>query len=143
MESGDKQLLWLRLLGTLHNVYGVFVLVLLPTYVALWSAQGEGAYEAALQRRGYPAGLGPATFFVWIATGVVLLATGRALRRLEPSGRWLACIVAAGLLSDGAFQIANATEDSLDILLFIVFPLLSLFVVNVVAVDYLKPTADS
>ncbi len=125
-----KQLSWLRFVGMIHIVYGVFVLVLLPIYVGIWSAQSEGAYEAVHG--------GPMTFFVWIATGGVLLATGRALHRRAPSGRWLASLVAVGLLSDGAFRIANASADLLDTMMLIVFPLLSLFVVNVVAVDYLK-----
>ena len=143
LRDHEKQHAWLRLISVLHIAYGGLLLVLVPIIVAIWSGEFSGAYAVSLAKAGYPPALGGAVFFLWIAVGVLHIASGRALQEELPRGRWMASIASVWMLSGGLFRIANATEDSLDILLFIVFPLLSLFVVNVVAVDYLKPTADS
>ena len=138
-----KRLVWLRIIGMLHILYGAMLLALIPIFVAIWSGKGKGAFAAALENGVFPSQLGTAVFFLWIALAVLHIASGRALRQQLPRARWMASIASAWMLSAGLFNVANADTDAFDTVLLIVFPLLSLFVVNVVAVDYLKRAADS
>ncbi len=138
-----KRLVWLRIIGMLHILYGALLLVLLLIYVWVWSVRGEGAFADEIRKGGYPSESGALVLFCWIAIAVLHIAAGRALREELPRGRWMASLASVWMLSTGLFQIANATAGFFDTVMFVVFPLLSLFVVNVVAVDYLQRKADS
>ena len=125
-----KRLGSLGFVAGLHVFYGFAALTLLVIYVGVWATQGKGAFATAMGKTGYSPELGALVFFVWISIAVLHICAGRALQAKLPRGRWLASLASVLMLSSGLYEVANASADFMDALLFIGFPLLSLFVVN-------------
>ncbi|MHC4818401.1 MAG: hypothetical protein ACYTF8_10135 [Planctomycetota bacterium] len=116
-------------MAVIYMLLGLFSLVLLPIYVVLWAREGEGAFDRAMEAKGFGAAWGEVFILLWIAVGVSYVLAARWLRRLQGRGMWLAAVCAIYMLAGGLADTARADVGFGTVLLQYAFPLVALYAV--------------